>query len=71
MERLGPEEDPIRSALTSTSGKYASKDDNWGYVLSSKYFLVFEMRLFHDNYLSSYNHEKDPLTKLEVNQKIN
>ena len=41
MERLGPEEDPIRSALTSTSGKYAGKDVQWGSIFCIKYFLVF------------------------------
>ena len=41
MERLGPEEDPSRSALTSTSGKYARKEVQWGSIFSIKYFLVF------------------------------
>ena len=42
MERLRPEEDPGRSALTSTSGKYACKSVEWRYILSRKYFLVFK-----------------------------
>ena len=42
MERLGPEEDPVRSALTSTSGKYARESVMRGYIFSTEYFLVFE-----------------------------
>ena len=63
MERLRPEEDPVRSALTSTSGKYASKAVKWGYIFATTYFLVFENRHLNNHTLSRPYHVTHQSTK--------
>ena len=63
MERLGPEEDPVRSALTSTSGKYAGESAEWGSIFSTKYLIVFE-NIHSDVHLKlSIQHEKNNFIK--------
>ena len=47
MDRLSPEEDPVRSALTSKSGKYASKEMFWYYIPSYKIFPCVLLRWFY------------------------
>ena len=63
MERLRPEEDPGRSALTSTSGKYAGESVEWGYILSRKYFLVFAIWHLKGDYSSQFLKGKHPAIK--------
>ena len=58
MERLGPEEDPNRSALTSTSGKYDREGVIRGYTFSTEYFLVFEKQQDRVQYSLSFFEEK-------------
>ena len=67
MVRLGPEEDPVRSALTSTSGKYARKAVKWGSIFSTKYFIVFENMHSNVHLTLSIQHDKHNFIKQVLN----